>query len=176
MRWTYENYYDDLIGSAATEHGVDADLIKAVIGHESGFDKKAIGDDGASLGLMQVQKRTAEGEGVYGDLTDPATNIEAGTSYLAKMIAQFGTDGGISAYNGGPRPQLGFGQPLRSGQFRNQAYVDAVKRNWTYFRNLHGPVSDATSDAGAISPALHLSLTAGFLAVLGALAWLLLRH
>jgi hypothetical protein len=48
-----ENQFDPLILQAAAEHGVDPNLIKAVIWRESKFRPDARGDAG-EMGLMQV--------------------------------------------------------------------------------------------------------------------------
>lgn len=177
MRWPRERDFDSLIVAAATSHQLDPDLVKGLIGQESQFDPGAIGDDGSSLGLMQVQAQAARDVGIIGDLLDPIVNVAAGTAYLAKQIARAGAvDAGISAYNGGYRPSMGFGKPLPTGSFRNQAYVDHVKANWAYFRNQH-PAQPTVDPSGGVSlpGGQTLALIGVGLLVVAAIAVALLR-
>jgi soluble lytic murein transglycosylase-like protein len=170
--------FDTLIDAEASAYGLDSELVKGLIGQESGFDPKAIGDDGTSYGLMQVQEATARGVGVTGNLLDPANNVRAGTIFLAQQIKRAGSvAAGLSAYNGGYRPALGFGAPLSDGRFRNQAYVDAVLRNWTYFRNQAKPtVTPELPDiASGDRPSLKVGLFVLLAAALAGGLWVLLR-
>jgi hypothetical protein len=119
--------YDALIAAAAarrTAEGIPLDprLVKAVIRVESpNFDPRAgnlethVGD--ASLGLMQLLLATARQyrPGVTAEeLLDPAINLELGTRHLAAQLRRAGGDWwrAVSAYNGGWRPELGFGTVL----------------------------------------------------------------
>jgi soluble lytic murein transglycosylase-like protein len=174
MRWANEERWSREIEAAASAHQLDPNLVRGLIAAESQFDPNAVGDDGASIGLMQVQVLTAASVGIQGDLTDPVTNLAAGTAYLAEQIAiAGGIDAGISAYNGGYRPQLGFGAPLPSGSFRNQAYVSRVKANWAYFRGIHpGPAPE--SSVLPTSGTMPL-LIGALVAFAGFVAWLILK-
>ncbi len=99
-----------LIREAATDHGLDLALLKAVIATESRFDPQAVSPKGA-VGLMQLMPATAERFGVRADaattlqqrLTDPRTNLQAGARYLALLLRQFGgqTELALAAYNAG---------------------------------------------------------------------------
>ncbi len=149
-RWPFEHVYDAQVGNAAGRYGVPASLVKGIIAAESAFradayrkESTAASDwpagvtEDASRGLMQLLYWRAQDLGYRGGaegLHDPATNIELGTKLLAINKAQLGTwDRAISAYNGGIRPDLGFGIPLPSGAFRNQEYVNRVRNYWHYF-------------------------------------------
>lgn len=131
MRWPNETAFDGPINVAASNYGVAADLIRAIIGQESQFRPSAVRQEPAindqSIGLMQVLYGTAKGEGYTGPigspttltgLYDPSANITYGTSYLARQLQRAGGDieRAISAYNGGWRPTIAFGsratQPL----------------------------------------------------------------
>lgn len=83
--------YDDLIQQYAREHGFDWRLLAAQMFQESGFDPDARSWAGAA-GLMQVMPRTARQVGITSDLTDPETNIRAGTRYLVWLRERFEED------------------------------------------------------------------------------------
>ena len=57
---------------ASREHGVEYELLQALIATESGFDPPAISPKGA-VGLMQIMPATAERYGVRGDARAPVT-------------------------------------------------------------------------------------------------------
>jgi len=95
---------------AASQHGIDYELLKAIIATESGFDAQAVSPKGA-LGLMQIMPATAERYGIAGDpktpiqkkLFDPRTNVRTGARYLADLIRMFPgrLDLALAAYNAG---------------------------------------------------------------------------
>lgn len=99
-----------LLREAASTHGVDYELLKALIATESGFDAAAVSPRGA-VGLMQVMPATAGRFGVSADrrtsieqkLADPATNIHAGASYLGYLLRLFPgqLELALAAYNAG---------------------------------------------------------------------------
>ena len=97
------NRFDRYIDEAATLHGVDFPLLKAVIRAESAFDPKAVSKKGA-LGLMQIMPANLEAFRVH-DPFDPWQNIMGGTRYLKALIQRF--EGqvplALAAYNAGPR-------------------------------------------------------------------------
>ena len=188
MRWAHEHDFDAIVNAAASDYAIEPALILGVIAHESAgtFNPAIVGDDGASIGLMQVQPQAAADAGypvTVEQLKDAETNIYAGTAYLAKQIDRANGDvnAGLSAYNGGWRPSLGFGAVLpATGKFKNQAYVDSVQSKADYFRaQVPPPVTDTGSvDDGTdqAPPPAHLALLiltgAG---ILGLVAWLALR-
>lgn len=78
---------DAAIDAASKKYGVPRNLIEAQITQESQWNPTAVSKAGA-VGLMQVMPDTARKPGygiapARGDLTDPATNIDFGVSYLA---------------------------------------------------------------------------------------------
>lgn len=93
---------NNFIQAAATEHGVDPFLIKAIIKAESNFNPSAISPKGAQ-GLMQLMPATARNLQVA-DPFDPQANITGGTKYLRSLLDSFGWDIELSlaAYNAGP--------------------------------------------------------------------------
>ena len=97
------NRFDRYIDEAATLHGVDFPLLKAVIRAESAFDPKAVSKKGA-LGLMQIMPENLEAFRVH-DPFDPWQNIMGGARYLKVLIQRFNGQVplALAAYNAGPR-------------------------------------------------------------------------
>ena len=99
------------IEDSAGRHGVDPDLVAAVIKCESGWNASAVSSAGA-VGLMQVMPATATSlvdMGLVdgrawdpGNLTDPETNIEFGCAYLGYLQKNLSsTEEMVAAYNAG---------------------------------------------------------------------------
>jgi soluble lytic murein transglycosylase-like protein len=125
-RWAREQDFDALVQASSASFGgrVAPEFIKAIIAAESAFRPESlrgepqIGD--ASIGLMQLRLATARAlgyPGAVGDpgalsgLYEPGTNIFLGTKLLDQLLTQTSgdLDAAASAYNGGYRPDLGFG-------------------------------------------------------------------
>jgi soluble lytic murein transglycosylase len=98
--------YADLIDRTAREHGIDPDLIKAIIRVESNFNPGAVSRKGAQ-GLMQLMPSTAADHAVA-DAFDPGQNIAGGVRYLRKLLDLFGGDRrlALAAYNAGENAVL----------------------------------------------------------------------
>ena len=81
-------------------YGVDAVIVFAMIQRESNFDAAAIGDDGTSVGLMQIQEKWHSDRmaklGVT-DLLDPYQNVTVGIDFLAELLRQYP----LTYYNSG---------------------------------------------------------------------------
>jgi len=101
------------IDAKALHHGVDRNLLHAVMRQESGFNTRVTSPAGA-MGLMQLMPKTAslvakkkgykhKDEKLH---SDPSYNILVGSHYLKEMLDQF--DGSyllaVAAYNAGPGP------------------------------------------------------------------------
>lgn len=93
--------YDSIIEKAATSASVEANLLRAVIVVESGFNSHAVSKRGA-MGLMQLMPATATRFGVSNPY-DPLENVHAGARYLRFLIDRFGQDVklALAAYNAG---------------------------------------------------------------------------
>jgi soluble lytic murein transglycosylase-like protein len=93
--------YDPVIRKVAKKHGVEPELIHAIIRAESNYESTAVSSKGA-IGLMQLMPDTARAYGVS-DFVDPEENIEGGTKYLKDLIKLYGgkTALVLAAYNAG---------------------------------------------------------------------------
>jgi hypothetical protein len=90
---------DDLL-ELCEKYGVDPNLARAVLRHESGGNPKAVSSAGA-IGLMQLMPGTARGLGV--NPNDPKRNLEGGIKYLAQLSDKYNGDytRTLAAYNAG---------------------------------------------------------------------------
>jgi len=99
-----------LLRDASLAQDIDYELLQALIATESGFNTHAVSPKGA-VGLMQLMPPTAQRYGVRADknnaiekkLTDPKTNIRAGSRYLRDLIDMFPgqLELAVAAYNAG---------------------------------------------------------------------------
>jgi len=107
----YPSDYDALIQSSAQAFNLDPALIGAIIYVESTGNANAVGDNGKSFGLMQIQYGTAVDMGYQGTpegLLKPSSSIFFGSKYLRHQIDRWGDEMGVLAYN--------TGTPIRAGQ------------------------------------------------------------
>ena len=90
------------IQEAAAKHGVNPDLVRAVVQTESQFNPLAVSPVGAK-GLMQLMPNTAKAVGLE-DPFDPRQNVLSGTKYLSMMLDRFNgnTALALAGYNAGP--------------------------------------------------------------------------
>jgi soluble lytic murein transglycosylase-like protein len=119
---------------AALQHGIEYELLQALIATESGFDAQAVSPKGA-MGLMQVMPATAARYGVIGDrktpigkkLFDARTNIRTGTRYLADLLRMFPgrPELALAAYNAGENAVLRAGNKIPNYP-ETQNYVKTV--------------------------------------------------
>ncbi len=130
---------------------LDPDLICATITHESGrtWDSTVVSPAGA-MGLMQIMPATgaylAELEGIPWTtaeeiLFNPIYNIRLGCRYLSMLIEAYEVDGGLAAYNSGPKRAELWLASNRNNQVlyrETRGYIPAVLRLYDQFKNAEG--------------------------------------
>ncbi|MFP5259072.1 MAG: lytic transglycosylase domain-containing protein [Acidobacteriota bacterium] len=104
-------------------HGVDPNLVRAMVEVESGFAVRAVSPKGAA-GLMQIMPGTGRNLGLA-DAFDGANNLEAGIRYMRALLDAYGDVRlALAAYNAGP------GRVKKGGAVpdipETRAYVDKV--------------------------------------------------
>ena len=133
----------------ARRQGVDPALALGLAQAESSFNPNAVGDNGKSIGLFQLQPAAAHDVGMRPEERyDVDKNIAGGLKYLRNRLRREGDeDRGISAYNQGTG--------MRGGQLSNPQYVRTVRQ---YQRELQPVVANASTSLlsrvrGAVTPA-----------------------
>ena len=96
---------NEMIDDIATRSGVDPNIVKAIIMEESGGNPNAVGDNGESIGLMQIQpkhhQKRMEELGIV-SLFDPQENVILGCSILSDLYDKYGNyEDALSVYNSG---------------------------------------------------------------------------
>lgn len=148
--------YDEIVIQAAARHGIDPNLVFAVMRQESGFNPRAVSYKGAS-GLMQLMPATARRLGVT-NIFDPAQNIDAGTRYLRFLLDTFNGDVklALAGYNAGENAVIRYGYnvpPYRE----TQNYVRSISAKYRATKHKSagaakkGPPSPVAPDAMAFA-------------------------
>jgi soluble lytic murein transglycosylase-like protein len=91
-----------LIDRLAAHHGVNKNLVHAMIKVESNYQPRAVSSKGA-MGLMQLMPATARQYGVS-DPFDPVQNLGAGIQHLRGLLDRYGKGReslALAAYNAG---------------------------------------------------------------------------
>jgi soluble lytic murein transglycosylase-like protein len=119
--------YDGVIKGAARDATIQAQLVRAVIVVESGFNPRAVSKKGA-VGLMQLQPATARRYGVK-NIYDPGENVRAGAHYLSDLLVRYHSnlELALAAYNAGEQAVERYGghvPPFRE----TLAYVPSVMK------------------------------------------------
>jgi soluble lytic murein transglycosylase-like protein/peptide methionine sulfoxide reductase MsrA len=148
--------YKTLIDEAASDGGVDPDLVRAIVQKESGFVPNATRSEAhlssTSYGLMQIVGTTARGLGYkepLENLNDAKTNLKWGIKYLKVCLKESADlEGAIHQYNTGDHSRMTKDslytidrstkppttRMAKKGQFGNQPYVDSVMTYYNFFR------------------------------------------
>jgi soluble lytic murein transglycosylase-like protein len=142
---------------SAQAYNLDFELLQALIATESGFDANAVSPKGA-VGLMQLMPPTAQRYGVRGDaktpiekkLTDPKTNIRAGSRYLRDLINMFPgkLELALAAYNAGEGAVQRYGNKIPPFK-ETQNYVVTVMQ---IYNQLKPPAAIAQRQQEARQP------------------------
>lgn len=94
-----------LIIRLCEDYHIEPAVVMAMIHRESKFQADAVGDNGESFGLMQVQPKWHYRRMVdlgCTDLMNPIENVTVGVDYLAELIERGnGLEWALAAYNAG---------------------------------------------------------------------------
>jgi hypothetical protein len=125
-----------LVSEISARHGMDPDLIAAVVSAESAFNPLAVSPKGAR-GLMQLMPETARLYGVK-DIHDPRQNLEGGIAYLKELVGRYrgNLTLALAAYNAGP------------GAVQRAAGVPEYRETQDYIRKIesrYGPLKGSAA-------------------------------
>lgn len=131
-----------LLREASVANDIDYELLQALIATESGFNTHAVSPKGA-VGLMQLMPPTAQRYGVRADknspiekkLTDPKTNIVAGSRYLRYLIDLFPgqLELAVAAYNAGEGAVQRYGNKIPNYP-ETKNYVKTVMQLYSHLK------------------------------------------
>jgi len=145
---------DTLIDHYARRHGLELDLVHAVVRAESAYDAHAVSPAGA-VGLMQIMPETAADYGVrsVAALFDADTNVRIGTRHLKRLVSRYGIGKAVMAYNAGE------GALARHGGFvtfaETQRYTHRVLTSYLGRKGVDAYSSKARRITGiTLSPAM----------------------
>jgi soluble lytic murein transglycosylase len=153
----YPRNYAQEVTAAATENGLDPNLVYAVIRQESRFQADAESSAGA-VGLMQLTPDTFEWlqKQENGSVTlpasslrDPAVNVKYGCRFLAYLIKKYGVlHTSLCAYNAGSGRVDSWlkdsslskdGKTLLSVPYpETEDYARKVEQNYEQYKELYG--------------------------------------
>lgn len=136
---TVDERIENAVELYSNQHGVDSNLVKAIIKVESNFDPNVVSSAGAK-GLMQLMPENCKALG----LEDPFNieqNIEGGVKHIKEYIDRY--DGDIEmalmAYNGGPTRMMNRGVTSIDDIYKmpkeTQNYVPKVMSYYRGFTN-----------------------------------------
>lgn len=99
-----------IIEFAAKEHGIDPEILGALIERESQFDPRAESEAGA-VGIAQLIPKFHPDV----DVTDPVASIRQAAKYLKQNFVRFGDmERALASYNHGPTAVRSYGKDWRT--------------------------------------------------------------
>ena len=133
-----ERQFAPLIATVARAHGVEPELLQALVKVESGFNPRARSPKGA-VGLGQLMPETAARFGVQ-DRFDPAQNLGGAAQYLRYLLTLFNGDTrlALAAYNAGENAVIRHGRRIPP-YAETRRYVPAVLADYAQRRRLPSP-------------------------------------
>lgn len=136
---TVDERIENAVELYSNQHGVDSNLVKAIIKVESNFNPNVVSSAGAK-GLMQLMPENCKALGVE-DPFNIEQNIEGGVKHIKEYIDRY--DGDIEmalmAYNGGPTMMMNRGVTSIDDIYKmpkeTQNYVPKVMSYYRGFTN-----------------------------------------
>jgi len=130
--------FADLLIPTARRHGVNPELVAAVVKAESAFNPLAQSRAGAK-GLMQLMDGTARSLGLS-NVFDPGQNLDGGTKFLSSLLRRYNgnTKLALAAYNAGPGAVEKYGGIPPYKETRD--YVSKVLDYWRLFGGDSNPL------------------------------------
>lgn len=133
--------YRSEIVAAAGRHGLDPELVRAVIFRESRFNPRARGSSG-EIGLMQVLPSGAAAEWARvlkrprpseRDLFDVNVNLEVGCWYLARALRRWrsydrGVELALAQYNAGESRAQKWAPPEKNGDVLSRVNISSTRK------------------------------------------------
>lgn len=110
------------------DHNINPALVFAIIEIESNYDTTAAGDNGSSIGLMQIStywhRERMDKLGVT-DLSNPYQNVDVGIDILSELFAEYeDINFVLMSYNGG----VSYAQNLVHNGIYSTEYTEYVTR------------------------------------------------
>ena len=147
-----DRLYSQEISAAAYRHGIDPELVRALIWRESRFDRNSRGSRG-ERGLMQIMpdgaaaswaKAVKHAPVPASDLCNVTVNLEIGCWYLAAGLREYsdfkdGVQLALARYNAGPSKAAEWKPQTPGGAVRitypdTEKYVADIMQKYRYYR------------------------------------------
>ena len=151
--------HDEAIAAAAKKHGLDPDLVRALIYQESRFKANKRGKKG-EIGLMQVLPSGAAAEWARvnkrsrpsaGALFNVELNLEIGCWYLARAMRRWkgyrhGTELALAEYNAGTSRAREWAPKKPGGEVLPQVKIASTKKYITEIMKRYRAYARATAE------------------------------